>query len=116
MRSRTGIDDGPKDCLLVGPRSRAAGRPMPEVDMPPYIRPLRLSDATATTPASERAAALCIKAQKLGLDAPTEGMISEAIDASISEVLMWVGGPWHERYYDIRLCELADRGPEGDAT
>lgn len=28
---RTGLDDGPPDSLLVGPRSRAAGRPMPEV-------------------------------------------------------------------------------------
>jgi hypothetical protein len=110
----TGLDDGLPNSLLVGPRSRAAGRPMPETDPDQIVRPLRLSDINATTEPNARAAALCIEAQKLGLDAPTEGMIGDAINTAISEVLMWVGGPWHERYYDIRLCEKADRGPEGD--
>jgi hypothetical protein len=65
------------------------------------LRPLRLSDANATTEPNERASALFIEAEKLGMEAPTERMVGEAINTAISEVLMWVGGPWHERFYDI---------------
>jgi hypothetical protein len=72
------------------------------------------TDLKACTEANERAAALCVRAQKLGLDAPTEGMIGEEINTAISEVLLWVGSDWHKRYYDLRLCKNANSGPEGD--
>lgn len=55
----------------------------------------------------DRAKALFDDAESLGLDGPTEEMVSEAINTAQSEAILHTAGPKaHERWYDLEFAGI----------